>query len=374
MKKEKVKKENKIIKKILDEITGIFMPIIGCITGASIIKSVLMILTMFGLVTGEEGLYRIFYAVSDGFFFFLPFVLAMSASRRWKTDPYISLLIPVTMFYPDILDALEAGGEIKVFGLGLPSAIYHSSVIPVLLAMILLIYVEKFADRILPEAIKGMGKPIICALIVLPVTFAFLGPLGSWIGSAIASVFLKAYELNRVVAGVVVGALIQPMVSLGAHWSIVPICMNNITKDGYDAILPLVGSAVYGQAGAVFAVALIAKNKERKRTAYQATVAAILGVTEPALFGVNLPLIRPMVAACAAGAIGGGLIGFAGTLCTSFAFPSILTCVAYLGGGTVSFIIFLCSMALGFVLGFIFTFMQKKKIMEMLEEECKDEK
>ena len=137
------------------------------------------------------------------------------------------------------------------------------------------------------------------------------------------------------------GAVYQPMVIVGAHWSLVPVAMNNMTRDGYDLILPLLGAAVYGQAGAALAVGLMHKKeeKEKRRMAYQASLTAVLGVTEPALIGINLPLGRPVLAGCLAGAIGGGWIGVAGTHCTSFAFPSFLTSVAYVGPGFISFLL-----------------------------------
>ncbi|MCQ2555382.1 MAG: PTS transporter subunit EIIC, partial [Clostridia bacterium] len=131
-----------------------------------------------------------------------------------------------------------------------------------------------------------------------------------------------------------------------------------------DVIMPLVGAAVYGQSGAALAMGIIYKNnKERRTVAYQASLTAALGVTEPALFGVNVPAVRPMIAACIAGGLGGMIAGWAGTHCNAFSFPSFLTCVAYIGPG---FVAFLLSMVLGFILGFLLTIIQKKQILNSL--------
>ncbi|MDO5154691.1 MAG: PTS transporter subunit EIIC [Eubacteriales bacterium] len=355
---QKKQKKNGIYQTVVDQITGIFFPVINIITAASMIKSAIVLLGTFGVVSTQSGVYQIFYAVSDGFFFFLPFFLAITASKQWNTDLYISLLIPVAMLYPDITAILENGKTLSFLGLTVPSTVYHSSVIPVLMAIGLLHFVEKPCDKYIGEAVRGFLKPIICCLIVLPVTFLLFGPMGTWIGDILTKIFFALYDWNSVVAGAFMGFFMQPMVVVGAHWSVVPVSISNVANYGYDVIMPLVGGAVYAQAGAALAVGILCKhNKEKRQVAFQASLTAALGVTEPALFGVNVPMVRPMIAACLAGAVGGAMVGAAGTHCTSFAFPSYLTCVAYVGPG---FVTFLLSMAVSFVLGFIFTMVQKK--------------
>lgn len=346
-------------KKIVEQISGIFLPVINIITAASIIKSILILLSSFGLLSNESGIYRIFYAVSDGFFFFLPFMLAVTASKQWKTDLFISLMIPAAMVYPDILAVIESGDSFKLFALTVPNAVYHSSVIPVILAVGLLYFIEKPCDKFIPEIVRGFLKPIICMLIVLPATFLLFGPLGTWIGSGVTKLFFIFYKWNPVVAGAFMGFAIQPMVVVGAHWAIVPVALNSIATEGYDVIMPLLGGAVYGQAGAAFAMGLIYKEKEKKVNAFQSGFTACLGVTEPALYSVNLPEIKPLIMGCIAGSAGGALAGFAGTHCLSFAFPSFLTCVAYVGKG---FGLFCISMILGLIIGFVLTmiFCRKK--------------
>lgn len=195
-------------------------------------------------------------------------------------------------------------------------------------------------------------------IVVLPVAFLLFGPLGTWIGSGLTKIFLSIYHWNSIAAGAFMGTLIQPMVSVGAHWAIVPIALNNISQFGYDIIMPLLCGAVYGQAGAAFAVGLKEKDKDKKVVAFQSSITACLGVTEPALYSVNLPLGRPFFCGCIGGLAGGAISGFAGTHCISFAFPSILTSVAFVGQG---FGWFLLTMPIGFALGFALTLLTGKK-------------
>lgn len=364
------KKKKKTYKAVIEQITGIFLPIINCLTAASIVKSAIILLAAGGFMDKAGGLYQVLYAAGDGFFYFLPFYLAYTASKQWKTDPFISMMIPVTMLYPELNAIIEGGGSLNFLGLNIPNNVYHSSVLPVIMAVGLLYFVEKPCDKYIPEAVRGILKPIICMLTVLPVTLLFLGSIGTWIGNFLTEVFLYIYNFSPVFAGAFMGFFIQPMVVVGAHWSIVPICISNISTIGYDMIMPLVGGAVYGQAGVCLGLALLSKKNAKKRQlAYQGFVSSILGVTEPALYGVTVPNMRAMITACIAGAIGGALAGTGGIHCTSFAFPSFVTCIAFAGPG---FVTFLLSMVVSFVIAFILILLQKKwlKCNEMEENEA----
>jgi len=353
-------KRNSLYKTIIDQIAGIFMPFIPIITGASIIKSIMILLSQSGVLDTASGLYKIFYACGDGFFYFLPFFLCFSAAKQWNCNPYIALLIPVSMLYPDLLSLLENNVSLSLFSLTVKPAIYHSSVIPVLLGVGLLHFVEKPCDRFIPEAVRSFLKPVFCMIIVLPFTFLVFGPAGTLIGNVLTKAFFWIYDKNAVLAGAFMGFFIQPMVVIGAHWPLVPVAINNISVNGYDIIMPLLGAAVYGQCGASLAIGLMYKNLEKKRNALQASFSSALGVTEPALYTVNVPLVRPFIAACFAGSIGGALTGYAGTHCISFTFPSFLTCIAFIGPG---FFTFCLSMVIGFILGFLLTIVQKKYII-----------
>lgn len=345
---------------VIEQITGIFVPIINYLTAASILKSLIVLAADFGVLDKTAGFYRIFFAMADGFFYFLPFYLAVTAARQWKTDLFISLLIPTAMLYPDITATLEQGQSLSFLGLPMQPSIYHSSVIPVLLAVGLLHFVEIPCDKYIPNAVKGFLKPILCCLVVLPLTFLLFGPMGSWIGNFLTDLFYVLYDWSPVAAGIFMGFLIQPMVVIGAHWSIVPVSIASIAANGYDVILPLLGGAVYGQTGAALAMGILYREKEQKTLAFQASLSAALGVTEPVLFGITVRTPRAMLAGCIAGAVGGAIAGAAGAHCTSFAFPSFITSVAYVGPG---FAMFLLSMAIALPIGFLLTLLQKKFIL-----------
>jgi PTS system beta-glucosides-specific IIC component len=250
-----------------------------------------------------------------------------------------------------------------------PPVTYPSSVIPILLAVGLLHFVELPLEKYTPNAVKGFLKPMIALVIVVPITFLVFGPIGSMIGSGLADAYSALYNFNPILAGAIFGMIWQPMVVFGFQWGMVPVIIEHVNTLGFDTFLPLVGAGVMGQAGAAMAVSILAKNKKLKTVALSGSITAILGVTEPVLYGISIPLKRPMIAACIAGAIGGAFVGTSNARAVAFAFPSMISLVVYLGDG---FFTFLFSMVAGFfialILGLLLRFNEADFKVEAMEE------
>ncbi|HWT27229.1 MAG TPA: PTS transporter subunit EIIC, partial [Mobilitalea sp.] len=246
---EKKMEHKSLFNKVIDTISGIFIPVLNVLMAAALLKGILMLITNAGLLSETEGAYRILYAMSNGFFYFLPIFLAYTASNKLKADPFTSVMIAAALVYPDITQAFNSGVHMNFFGLPVNSVNYPSSVIPIILAVGLLHYVELPLDRYLPQAIKGFLKPMISALIVIPVTFLVFGPIGSLIGDGLASAYAFLYGWSPIAAGAIFGLIWQPMVVFGVQWGMVPVIISNINQFGVDTILPLLGAAVMGQAG-----------------------------------------------------------------------------------------------------------------------------
>ncbi|MDF2542961.1 MAG: protein-L-isoaspartate O-methyltransferase [Herbinix sp.] len=217
---------------------------------------------------------------------------------------------------------------------------------------------ERPLERYLPQILKGFLKPLLSIVIVLPVTFLVFGPVGSFIGNSLANAYSYAYHFSPILAGFCLGLAIQPMVIFGLQWGIMPVIISNFALYGFDTILPFYGPPVMGQAGAAFAVSLLTKNKRMKSIATSGVITAFLGATEPILFGVTVPLKRPLLAACIAGGIGSGIIGTSHATATAFAFPAITTLVVYFGDGFWTYVI---ANILAFIIGFILTLIFKFK-------------
>ena len=246
--------------------------------------------------------------------------------------------------------------KINFAGIPVTKATYPSSVLPILMAVGFLHFTERFWKRVIPEIISGFLVPLLSIIVTSMVTLTLFGPMGTWFGDILASGYTYVYDWNPYVSGFFLGGLIQIMVIFGFHWSLVPIVMLNIALYGEDTILPFIGAAAMAQGGAALAVAFRVQDSACKSRILSAVISAVFGVTEPAMFGVNLPLKKPMAAVCAGGAIGGALTGFTGAHAIAFAFPGLPTLPVYFGDG---FWGFLGTCVVGFVLGFAFTMFMK---------------
>ncbi len=354
---------------ITDTISGIFLPIINVLMAAALLKGLLLVLSNNGLVSAEAGAYRILFAAADAFFHFLPIFLAYTASHKLKADTVTSILVAAALVYPEITKLFESGSGLAFLGLPVTPVSYPSSVFPILLAVGLLHFVELPLEKYLHSTIKGFLKPMISIIIVVPITFLVFGPIGAAIGSGLSNAYAAIYNLSPILAGVVFGFIWQPLVVFGLQWGMVPVIIEHVNTLGYDTFLPYCGAGVMGQAGAAMAVSILAKNKKLKTVALSSSITAILGVTEPVLYTISIPLKRPMAAACIAGAVGGAIVGTSSARAVAFAFPSVLTLVVYLGEG---FFTFLLSMIAAFfialVLGLLFRFNEDDFHMEAMEE------
>lgn len=322
-------KEKTLVQVLINGISAIFLPIVNLLSAAGILKGILAILTATAVLSTKSETYIVLNAMGDSLFYFLPVMLAYTSANKFGVNPFTAVVISGILLYPDLTQLMEKGNTVHFLGLGLRGVTYHSSVIPIIMATGFLYLVEKALEKVIPELIKGFMIPLISIIVVGFVTLAVFGSIG---------------------------AVIQPMVIFGSHWSFILIAMNNITVSGHDTILALMGPAVFAQAGAAFAVMLKSKNGAFRSVCASAVLSALFGITEPAMFGVNLPRKKPMVAVCIAGGIGGMIAGASKASALSFAFPSIATILVFFGKG---FLLFLLSCLLGFVITFFITMFLK---------------
>lgn len=322
-------KEKTLVQVLINGISAIFLPIVNLLSAAGILKGILAILTATAVLSTKSETYIVLNAMGDSLFYFLPVMLAYTSANKFGVNPFTAVVISGILLYPDLTQLMEKGNTVHFLGLGLRGVTYHSSVIPIIMATGFLYLVEKALEKVIPELIKGFMIPLISIIVVGFVTLAVFGSIG---------------------------AVIQPMVIFGSHWSFILIAMNNITVSGHDTILALMGPAVFAQAGAAFAVMLKSKNGAFRSVCASAVLSALFGITEPAMFGVNLPRKKPMVAVCIAGGIGGMIAGASKASALSFAFPSIATIPVFFGKG---FLLFLLSCLLGFVIAFFITMFLK---------------
>ena len=340
--------------KILNVVTAIFTPTIPAIAASGMLKGILAVAALIGLNVYHVDIktfntYIILNAASDALFYFMPVILARSAAKVFKTNEYIAMTLGATLCYPTLVELMTGNKAVTLFGIGITKANYVSSVVPIIIAVFVLAYVEKFVKKIMPDVLKIIMVPTLSLLIMVPATLMIFGPIGIYIGNAVNWAYHYIMNLSPILLGAFVGGIWCVLVIFGAHRAIIPIGINDVAKTGRQNLLAFAGAANFSQAGAALGVFLKTKNKNLKTVAASATVTALFGITEPAIYGANLRLKKPMVYAVISGALGGALMGWGGSFGNAFANQGVLTIPVYASAGTKAFICYIlgCLIAFG---------------------------
>lgn len=352
--------------KLIDTLTGIFTPILPAITASGMMKAVLSLLVVFNVVDNQSLNYQIINFMADSAFFFLPMLLAVSAANKFKTNPYLALMIAGIYQHPTFVEivkmAQESGGSIDLFGLPISPVTYSSSVIPIILSVLLLSYVEPIADKISHKSVKFFTKPLISVTVVGIVSLVVLGPLGHYVSDIISSAIVSIENIAPWLVPTIIGAVFPLLVSTGTHYGIVPIGINNRLTNGYDTfVYPANLASNVSQGVAAMAVGLKTKDTQIKSLAFSSGLTGVLGITEPVLFGINLRFKTPLYAAMVGGGVGGLFMGIFGVRNYAGGSPGLLTLPSYIGEDTLRHLWFaIAGATLAAVVTFILTFIMYK--------------
>ena len=327
------KNSKNLISKLLDVVSGVFGPIIPAIAGAGMLKGILSGLLALKILDGSSETVKIFDLIASGVFYFLPFYLAVSAARIFKTSEYLALAMASALMYPTLIDAANTGSMdfFHFFGLPIPVIKYSSTVIPIIMSVWAMKYIHRWVDKYMPEVLRTIFTPTITLIISIPLTLIVIGPLGTYFGQIIAWLINFMFSLSNVVAGFVVAGIRPALTVGGMHHVMTPMFFNNFETKGYDFLMPLCFMANMAMGGAAFGVFFRTKDKNKKSIIISSTISAILGITEPALFGVLIKYKMAFVAASLGAAIAGGFISFFGVRIYGYILSSIVSLPAYIG-------------------------------------------
>ncbi|MEK4055995.1 beta-glucoside-specific PTS transporter subunit IIABC [Paenibacillus sp. FSL F4-0087] len=295
---------------VFDFISGVFTPILPAITGAGMLKGIVALLLTFGWIDATSSTYIILSAIGDGAFYFLPIILGISTARKLGSNMYIGAAIGASVMHPTITALLAPGENVSFIGLPVVAATYASSVIPILIAIWLASYVEKAIDKVTHASLKLIVVPTVTLLIIVPVMMIAVGPLGVIIGNGLTDGINWLFNNAGLFAGLLVGGAFSLLIITGMHYALVPIMIGSIATLGYDYLIPLMMMANFAQAGSALGVSLKSKNKQIKSLSASTGVTALMGITEPAMYGVNMRFKKPFVAALIGAAISGAFVSF----------------------------------------------------------------
>lgn len=307
---EETTEKGSIFSRFVSLISGIFMPVMGVMAAAGILKGFLVALTVLGWMSEEMGVYKILFVASDGFFYFMPILLGFSAGKTFKTNSYITATVGAALVYPTMVEMYNAGEALSFLQIPVVLMNYTQSVVPIILAAFFVAKLEKVLLKIIPKSLQLIFVSLIILVIVVPLSFIVIGPISVYASQLLADGAMALYSLSPVITGLFLAGVWQIAVMFGLHWAFIPIMINNITTIGFDPINGLLYCTVFAQTGAALAVALKTKQTKLKSLSTTASISGFLGITEPAIYGVNLPLKRPFIMACIGGGLGGAVAGF----------------------------------------------------------------
>lgn len=334
------KKKRNPVGVFIDFISGTFMPVIPAMSGAGMIKAVLALLTVFNIISTDSQTYYVLNFFSDAIFYFLPIYLAFNAAQKLHCSPMLAAAVAGIMLHPNWSALVAAGDPVALFDvIPLTLVSYTSSVIPVILVIFVQSYVEKFLEKIIPASVKLVFVPLITFLVMGTLALSVLGPIGSFVGNYLAMFFNFLSTNASWAPAVLIGGTLPVMVIFGVHTAVGPLGAMQMAELGFDSIFgPGCLCSNIAQATSSLVVAIRTKDKSMKQLATSGAITAYMGITEPALYGVNLPKKYPLIAAMIGGASGGLYAGLTHTHRFATGSSGLPAVLLYIGDNTMSFL------------------------------------
>lgn len=341
----------------LEYLIGIFQPLVPAIAGAGVLKSIMLLLAMIGAITSTDALYTTLVGISDATFYFLPLMVAVTTANMFKTDRLVAMAAVGFLLLPATTTALKDG--LVLFGITVQNITYSSQVFPAILEVICLSLLERWLNKVSPKAIRVFFVPMVALAITIPVTLLVLGPLGYNVGVLLTDAILFMYSTFGWIALAVLAAILPLMISMGMHKALVPYAVSSMSTAGFESLyLPASLGHNISESGACLAVALRTKDERLRQTALSAGISALMGITEPALYGVTLQHKRAMTAVVISGAISGALIGLLGVKAFVTVGPGLASMTMYVDAANPqnlvnAFIGFAAALVCSFAIAFV---------------------
>ena len=299
------KGEEKRVNRILNGIAKIFIPIFPALAASGLLKGILIALNFGGVVDPTGNTYTMLMMFSDAVFYFLPVLLAFSAAKVFGCKQTLAAVLACILLHPTYTGMTEAS---SIFGITVPVVSYSSTVFPILVGVFILSLVEKGCNKVIPKSFSGLFTPLICIVVTAPIMLVVVGPAVNMLSDALGNAIIELYNATGAIGGAVFGAVYPFLVFTGLHHAVVPVELQSLAANGYDPLLALCAAANAAVGGAALMVAIDSKNKGFKGLSVSSGITALIGTTEPALYGVLGILKRPFIGAAAGGAAGSAIM------------------------------------------------------------------
>ena len=345
-----------LLDQFISLVSGIFQPMLGVLCASGMIKGLVAILAAFG-VKDTAGVYIILNAAGDGLFQFLPIVLAITSAKRFKMEPFTAMALAFALVYPNIA-ASFAKGSVDFLGIPVvfPASSYLQTVLPIILTVWVGAKLEHFFKKIIPDVVKVFLVPFCVLLITVPLAFLAIGPVMNYASDLVGLIFTSLYKVSPILYGLILGGAWQVLVMFGLHWGLVPLAILELQQHPSGVILVAMIAICFAQAGSLLNIMFRTKEEKVRELAIPAFISALFGVTEPAIYGITLPMRTPFIMTCVAGAIQGAFLGLVDVKMFSFGGMGLFSIPSFIApSNSWNLIYYLIAIGMSFVLGFILT-------------------
>ncbi|MCH3967842.1 MAG: PTS transporter subunit EIIC [Atopobiaceae bacterium] len=359
--------------KILDVISSVFIPIIPLVAAAGTLKGFLSIFVQLGLLTSTDTTYVILYAVADAVFYFLPIVIGYTAGKRFGANPFYTMILGAFLVYPTIVSAYSDGTDVTFLGIPVVMVSYTSSVLPIIFASWIAAKLQKFFEKVLPVVTQLIFVPFLTLVISAPLTLIIVGPVLTWVNDGLCAGVNALYEFAPLLCGAVMGGVWQAAVLSGIGWGFISVFLAQIATNGGSQLLACLACTVFAQGGAALAAGLGAKSKKFRSLGISAGITALLGVTEPSIYGINVPARKPFFIGLAAGAVGGLITAIFGTSQYALGPSGIFVIPVLIGSNGIDMAVIggIIACIVSYVLAFVLTWLfgRKNTILDKSDSE-----
>ena len=311
--------------------SDVYAPYIPILATGGIASGIIGLLSSMGVVDSAGLTYQTFYSIFYSLIYFFPILLAFTAGKHFKCNPYIAAALGASIMYPGVADLLVTGEKASLLGIKFSAYNFSGSFIPILLAVFCMSYLERWLKKVLPQVTQFILVPFLCLIIFVPLSILVFGPIGGLVGNGINALYGVA-RTNTILVDIIFGGLFSLVILIGMHWAVIPIQLGIMAEQGFETSLAAGGMGNYAALGICLAVAVFAKNAGDRTTAGSAAFTnALCGITEPGLYGIILRskwLIGSMIAS---GALAGLVLGITRVAATNFSFTGILAFSGWFG-------------------------------------------
>lgn len=320
---------------IVDAIVACVIPLIPILIGSGVLQAIVLIIQQFGWLPADSPTLVTINFVANAAFYFLPVFVGFFAAKKFGANVALGAMLGAALIHPTFVSMVTAGDAGSVFGLPIYSASYSSTIVPIILAVWVMSYVEKFISRYSPKAIRTILEPSLTLIIMIPLTFCLLAPLGAMLSDGFASLLTWFYGIFGPLAVAAFAAIVPWVVMVGIHIGTTAISVTTIAQTGIDAfMMPGFFISNFAQGAACLAVGIKAKTSELRSFAYSCAFSNVVpGISEPGMYGITLRYKTPMAGAMIGAAAGGLYFGLTGTGALQFLPPNIFAFVGYMGEG-----------------------------------------